>query len=169
MTDDEAALLRMIRDNPDDDMPRLVYADWLEEHDQEERAWFIRSQCGNHGYRKNEFYKDEMIVGWHRGFIDEVGCTMAEWLKHGPATCAQHPVRKVMISDKDPAHSVRYYWFAIPIYENESAALPAEILPRGSELHYDATGDGFSAQNEAMSWLSRRCIEWANSQALTHA
>lgn len=33
MSEDEAALLRMIRANPDDDIPRLVYADWLEEHE----------------------------------------------------------------------------------------------------------------------------------------
>jgi uncharacterized protein (TIGR02996 family) len=42
---DELALLAAIRDNPDEDTPRLVYADWLQEHDQHERAEFIRLQC----------------------------------------------------------------------------------------------------------------------------
>jgi uncharacterized protein (TIGR02996 family) len=42
MSDDEAALIRMIRENPADDLPRLVYADWLEEHNKENRADFIR-------------------------------------------------------------------------------------------------------------------------------
>ena len=42
---DEAALLRAIRTNPDEDTPRLVYADWLQEHDAPERAEFIRVQC----------------------------------------------------------------------------------------------------------------------------
>jgi uncharacterized protein (TIGR02996 family) len=42
---DQHALLAAIRQNPDDDTPRLVYADWLQEHDQPERAEFIRLQC----------------------------------------------------------------------------------------------------------------------------
>jgi len=41
---DEAALLRAICAHPDEDTPRLVYADWLDEHDQPERAEFIRVQ-----------------------------------------------------------------------------------------------------------------------------
>jgi uncharacterized protein (TIGR02996 family) len=35
-------LLQDIIENPTDDVPRLVYADWLEEHGAEERADFIR-------------------------------------------------------------------------------------------------------------------------------
>jgi len=42
---DAAALLAAIRAAPDDDAPRLIYADWLEEHGQRERAEFIRVQC----------------------------------------------------------------------------------------------------------------------------
>ena len=37
--------LRAILDRPDDDVPRLVYADWLEEHGDPARAEFIRVQC----------------------------------------------------------------------------------------------------------------------------
>lgn len=40
--DEQAALLAAIVANPDDDTPRLVYADWLQEHDDEEQATFIR-------------------------------------------------------------------------------------------------------------------------------
>lgn len=50
------ALLRAICDNPDDDTARLVFADWLQEHGDEERAEFIRLQIqlsrGN--YRPSE-------------------------------------------------------------------------------------------------------------------
>jgi uncharacterized protein (TIGR02996 family) len=42
---DEAALLAAIIAHPDEDTPRLIYADWLDEHDQPERAEFIRLQC----------------------------------------------------------------------------------------------------------------------------
>lgn len=34
-----------IIDHPDDDVPRLIYADWLEEQGEEVRAEFIRVQC----------------------------------------------------------------------------------------------------------------------------
>src|SRR5262245_52917155 len=39
------AFLRAICKNPDDDTPRLVFADWLQENGEEERAEFIRVQC----------------------------------------------------------------------------------------------------------------------------
>ena len=41
----ELAFLAAIRAHPADDLPRLVYADWLEEHGQSERAEFIRVEC----------------------------------------------------------------------------------------------------------------------------
>jgi uncharacterized protein (TIGR02996 family) len=43
MTEDEA-LLRAVLAAPDDDAPRLVYADWLDEHGDPARAAFIRIQ-----------------------------------------------------------------------------------------------------------------------------
>jgi uncharacterized protein (TIGR02996 family) len=42
---DGLALVRSILAATGDDAPRLVYADWLEEHGQPERAEFIRVQC----------------------------------------------------------------------------------------------------------------------------
>jgi len=42
---DAAALLAAIRTAPYDDAPRLIYADWLDENGQPERAEFIRIQC----------------------------------------------------------------------------------------------------------------------------
>jgi uncharacterized protein (TIGR02996 family) len=43
MTEREA-LLRAVCEFPNDDTPRLVFADWLQEHDEEARAEFIRAQ-----------------------------------------------------------------------------------------------------------------------------
>jgi uncharacterized protein (TIGR02996 family) len=45
MTSDGEALFRAICAQPADDTARLVYADWLEENGQPERAEFIRLQC----------------------------------------------------------------------------------------------------------------------------
>jgi uncharacterized protein (TIGR02996 family) len=49
MTDGEA-LLRAVCAAPREDLPRLVYADWLEENGQGERAEFIRIQCEAQDY-----------------------------------------------------------------------------------------------------------------------
>jgi uncharacterized protein (TIGR02996 family) len=42
---EQQALFRAVCEAPWDDLPRLVYADWLEEHGQPDRAAFIRHQC----------------------------------------------------------------------------------------------------------------------------
>ena len=39
------ALLAAVKAQPSDDLPRLVMADWLDEHGEEARAEFIRVQC----------------------------------------------------------------------------------------------------------------------------
>lgn len=44
MTRDEAFLHDIVT-NPADDVVRLIYADWLNDHGQEDRAEFIRVQC----------------------------------------------------------------------------------------------------------------------------
>jgi uncharacterized protein (TIGR02996 family) len=44
MTPDDAFLADII-EHPNDDGPRLIYADWLEDHGQAERAELIRVQC----------------------------------------------------------------------------------------------------------------------------
>jgi uncharacterized protein (TIGR02996 family) len=41
---DQDALLAAVCDRPDDDTPRLVLADWLDDHGQPERAAFVRAQ-----------------------------------------------------------------------------------------------------------------------------
>src|SRR5438132_3168406 len=45
MTSDGDALFRAICEYPWEDTPRLIYADWLQENGQPERAEFIRLQC----------------------------------------------------------------------------------------------------------------------------
>src|SRR5207248_2696491 len=41
---DESAFLKAIAESPDDDGLRLVYADWLEEHGQDDRARYLREE-----------------------------------------------------------------------------------------------------------------------------
>jgi uncharacterized protein (TIGR02996 family) len=57
----EAAFLQDICENPDDDVPRLVYADWLGDRggpDDAERADFIRVQCALAHLEENDPARD---------------------------------------------------------------------------------------------------------------
>src|SRR4051812_46356814 len=63
---DEKALLAAIWEHPHEDTPRLMYADWLQENGQPERAEFIRVQCelarlekGDASARKKDLEKRE--------------------------------------------------------------------------------------------------------------
>src|SRR5262245_56576550 len=42
---DDDAFLSAILDDPESDAPRLVYADWLDERGESDRAEFVRVQC----------------------------------------------------------------------------------------------------------------------------
>ena len=42
--DDQAALTAAVCDRPDDDTPRLVFADWLDDHGHPDHAAFVRAQ-----------------------------------------------------------------------------------------------------------------------------
>lgn len=75
--DDEAAFLKAIRATPDDDTVRLVYADWLQEHDQEARAEYIRQEVAN----PKELVRE---VGgpffYRRGFAEAIECDANLWV-----------------------------------------------------------------------------------------
>jgi uncharacterized protein (TIGR02996 family) len=62
MSDTERSLLDAVLENPDDDLPRLVYADFLEEHEDSTRAEFIRAQISiSRETAKNAYDSDEYI------------------------------------------------------------------------------------------------------------
>jgi uncharacterized protein (TIGR02996 family) len=72
---DAAALLAAIRAAPDDDAPRLVYADWLDEHGQPERAEFIRVQIELARNESAELRRREaeLLPGYHYAFASSLG------------------------------------------------------------------------------------------------
>jgi uncharacterized protein (TIGR02996 family) len=78
MTDGDA-LYRAILDQPDDDAPRLVWADWLEEHGDPERATFVRLQCEWATIDPGDPREDEVVDRWRailathgRRWLDEL-------------------------------------------------------------------------------------------------
>jgi len=64
MTGDERGFIASICATPDDDLSRLIFADWLDDHGQSERAEFIRAQV------------------WLAANPSCGGCTGREW-QHG--------------------------------------------------------------------------------------
>jgi uncharacterized protein (TIGR02996 family) len=78
MDSQEEMLLAEIVENPDDDMPRLIYADWLEERG-DPRAEFIRVQCElvNPGSQvpMSELQRTERrLIAAHRAeWLDQLG------------------------------------------------------------------------------------------------
>jgi len=61
MTDADA-FLQTILDHPDDDVPRLIFADWLEEHGDGDRAEFIRAQLERHALPPHTARHDELLA-----------------------------------------------------------------------------------------------------------
>ncbi len=59
--DEREALLRAIFDAPKDDLLRLVFADWLDEHREPEWAELIRLQCQPAAARQSSRREEELI------------------------------------------------------------------------------------------------------------
>jgi uncharacterized protein (TIGR02996 family) len=94
------AFLDAIFDHPDDDTPRLVYADWLQEHGQENYAQFIRLQCAA---AREKPWSDEANRLW-----EEIGRVWSrlddEWW---PATREEWPLRSWESKLLDAVHFER--------------------------------------------------------------
>jgi uncharacterized protein (TIGR02996 family) len=256
------ALMATIIADPADDTPRLVYADWLEEHGQEERAELIRVQCelsqqgdseptesascrlnGTSAWRPKQTHikrcrycqwardgtftrrcalqhreqllwemrtaEDEWffhlgaefagwrnirssdsnlwlmsgsppMVIWRRGFPCEIRCPLAWWLEHGPAIVREHPIERVVITDREPQqdaslNSDRVGWNA-PVNGDDLGDVDASCLPWPifDELDDMTTGrvDAYNlglavylARDDALNALSLACVAWARGQA----
>lgn len=70
---EQQQLLAAIMNDKGDDTVRLVYADWLQEHGQEERADFIRVQCELAKYQSITLSKkDALALATDEGYRDYV-------------------------------------------------------------------------------------------------
>jgi uncharacterized protein (TIGR02996 family) len=127
--DTEAALLAAIAANPDDDLPRLVYADWLDENDRPLRAEFIRLQIEiahkeilsravvdlfSHLWKRQQEILDghtgELLgplagilqplnYEFRRGFLEWVQLTLRDFLNSQAALEPLVPMPEVRVSD----------------------------------------------------------------------
>jgi len=176
---EQLALLRSILDTPDDDTPRVVYADWLEEHDQSERAEFIRLQCAlAQRFRERSYVADDalLMTQWERqnellrtyratwlnelppwvgvqyfrrGFISSIQVTAAQWIDQGNALEQMTPLDTVMF-----LQSPRYF----------STLVHEPSLHRLAGLNF--TNNGLSVQH--VLYLSRT-HEWPRLRSLSLA
>ncbi len=116
------AFLQAIRDAPGDDVPRLVYADWLEENGQPERAELIRTQLelsrgeGARGDRLALLRRLRDLVVRHRGqwlgplaewapdavfergFVERVTLRARTLVKVAAALFGEHPIWSVRLT-----------------------------------------------------------------------
>jgi len=117
--------LAAVLEHPDDDAPRLIYADWLEEHGESERAEFIRLQvdaarlpegdpraCDLDSKAEGilaEFETawlgewSQRLVRWtfRRGFLDEITILPEVFLRGGEELFRAWPVRRFRFVDRD--------------------------------------------------------------------
>jgi uncharacterized protein (TIGR02996 family) len=127
--DERQALLRTIIDDPDDDAPRLIFADWLDENGNPEWAALIREMIRTRYATQPEglnrlfpclpprypiIMACDSYDGPHgmvgkcvvvrKGFIEEVYMPWADWNRHGTAIVLGHPVRHVHLSGSRPEY-----------------------------------------------------------------
>jgi uncharacterized protein (TIGR02996 family) len=117
----EEGFLEAIRETPDDDAPRLVYADWLDDHGQADRAEFIRVQCElahlprtSDRYWELEDRSDALLQvqkqAWsgplpglanqwtfRRGFVESVQIEGEKFLPHANDLFAALPLRSLQL------------------------------------------------------------------------
>lgn len=147
---DEDALLAAIAAHPDEDTPRLMFADWLDEHDRPLRAEFIRLQCatkepgrlspGEHkkaARRLDELVRNhrrELIPGplgetlnaleitFDRGFLSEVRVTALQFVQRPETFGVLRPVPRVRVRHLNGA------WFAAFIQRPELTCVASIAL-----------------------------------------
>jgi uncharacterized protein (TIGR02996 family) len=110
---EEDALIRAVIASPDDDLPRLRYADWLEAHGQFERARLIRVQCQLETLKAEESVLLERhqrewggnlyangVDHWvfHRGFPEEIYIALPTFLETHSALNAVTPLRQLHLN-----------------------------------------------------------------------
>ncbi len=124
---DEQGFLAAIREAPDDDTPRLIYADWLDDRGEADRAEFIRVQCEAERLPEFDPRKVELDERWRRllaaresdwlgpvgvhlrepefpprylrGMLNAVALSASAFLEHADTFFKTHPVQTIQIDE----------------------------------------------------------------------
>jgi uncharacterized protein (TIGR02996 family) len=116
-------LLRAVARHPDEDTPRLAYADWLDENDQPERAEFVRGQVElatlteDSPRRREVAFRCRLLLdaheqawldpddafaydwAWSRGFVETFTTTPQDLEFQDAGLFDTHPFRRVWVTD----------------------------------------------------------------------
>jgi uncharacterized protein (TIGR02996 family) len=118
----EDAFLHDILAHPDDDAPRLIYADWLDEHN-DPRGEFIRVQCALAQLsdedprrwpleqREQELLREhqarwlpkgisDIPCGFRRGFVEEIALSAPELITLADRIIEQAPIRHFSLRER---------------------------------------------------------------------
>jgi uncharacterized protein (TIGR02996 family) len=146
---DAEAFLRAIIENPDDDAPRLIYADWLDEHGDPDQAEFIRIQCALAARRQEEIHTAPLIVreaelrerhavewtpvvptltrslqvSFRRGFVETVSAEARSFVAGADELFRLTPVQNVQL-----------YWGADPPHERARFMQTIAAIPHLARL-----------------------------------
>ncbi|HEY7426419.1 MAG TPA: TIGR02996 domain-containing protein [Gemmataceae bacterium] len=149
MTPDKA-FLQAILEEPDDDGPRLIYADWLEEHGYPERAEFIRAQI--------ELAKPPAArTRTRRRELERR--VKALWKQHGP-TWAKQPGGGSSTLEWWERGFCSYYW------ADDFATLVSELPRRLTEAPIQRVGFNFRRREDAARLLEMPLLHRLRSLCL---
>jgi uncharacterized protein (TIGR02996 family) len=143
---DETALLRAIAAHPDEDTPRLAYADWLDEHkpakakgrgkkksgEGNRRAALIRAQRCRQLLDEHEegWLKQDVFVldwSWSRGFVEAFSAEPVDLVEDGEELFGKYPFRRL--------------W----LWKLNGDAEGVDCIPAGNHLTaLDLTGNGLN-------------------------
>lgn len=177
---EQFGLLQGIIENPKDDAPRLIYADWLEDHGQDAYAAYIRDRVRNPALATD--YVQECTAAlhwcepddpirlveskWRRGFPYFVRCPMDVWMEIAGELMRRWPIQGLAVSDKGPwgrGNEVEslYGWHRGLSYSQQS--VPDEVF------FFLGNGDGFpyvfNSWHDAVAALYEACLAFGRSEA----
>lgn len=186
----EPALLAAIAASPDDDLPRLVYADWLDENGRHLRAEFIRLQIEiarketlpraavnvfSHLWKRQQEilddHRDELlgpltgVVGWHeaefrRGFLNDITLSAELFGTHGEAVARLVPLPERV--------EVTYAadWFALFQLNADwlNAVTHLRMSSRDDDIPDLTDPEDIPMMREACGWLRLRSLDLENCQ-----
>ena len=190
MTDVGSDLLRAILIDPHNDTPRLIYADWLEENGNEERAWWIRKSIEQPDSAiKVDFsrkFKSHVSATMRRGFYESIHCytdslfdVLDEFFTTDPITSVtvadKHPRNWIVRDPPNPPINCSRWWAGLETSPDildlslASDALPVKIFSelknQLGHLSYPTDAMLYRTEADAMEALSQACVAYGRKLA----
>jgi uncharacterized protein (TIGR02996 family) len=168
---DGESLYRAVLVAPADDAPRLVYADWLEERGELERAELIRHMV--HFPRDRAWYRASRpgsvywpdAPGWveygvRRGFVAELAVGTGRFLASARELFARHPITAIYLPDRHPRTRANHAAATVIVaHSGRSDCWPPALfpgVPDGTELVFPSGGRAMRALSDAAVAFGRR-------------